>query len=173
MKKLFSLIGLSICLMLFTPEAKAQFSPGAGFKQFNFGLELGYASGLYAGMDFGVSDVITLGPRVAFLVDPGFGIYAGGSRTVLLPSFRVDYHYSHHIDPLPDELDLYGGVSLGVGYESVNYDNDIYDYNELTLQSFIQAGARWYFSETWGAHLEIKGGTSRANVSSIGLSARF
>ncbi|MGK7392365.1 MAG: outer membrane protein [Candidatus Cyclobacteriaceae bacterium M2_1C_046] len=172
-KLVFGIITVASITVL-SNSAQAQFSPGPGFKQFNFGLQGSSGLGAYVGFDFGVSDFITIGPRLSFEYHTtlgAFGIY-DYSTTLILPSFRGDYHFSGHIDALPDELDLYGGISAGVGLFSYNHeDPSIPDNSEANVEAWVQAGARWYFNDNWGANVEFTGG-SFSSISG-GLSFKF
>jgi outer membrane immunogenic protein len=158
------------------------FAPGDGFKQLNFGLELeGIGIPVYAGMDFGVSDMITIGPRVSFATDGSSytmnGIDFDARTSVIIPSFRGDYHFSGHIEGLPAELDFYGGLSLGlvlVNSRSTYEDFDGVEQETTSSNSdidfWIQAGARYFFSDKWAVHLEL---ASRGYNASLGLSLKL
>src|SRR5690606_33784039 len=151
--------------------------PGPGFKQANFGVGVGgWGIPIYGSFDFGISDKITIGPRIGFTFGYGDDYYYTGSsynqnRTSFDVSFRGDYHYGSHIPALPEQLDLYGGVSLGASFRRYNYDNNTYfkDYTETDPIVAVQAGARWYFTENWGANAEVSGGYTFTGLT-IGLS---
>jgi outer membrane immunogenic protein len=162
------------------------FAPGDGFKQLNFGVDVdGYGIPVYIGMDFGIADMITLGARASFQTKSskhGTNNELTSRSTIILPSFRGDYHFSGHIEGLPEELDFYGGLSLGL----VVWNNDVeyYEYNPTTgdrilkerndsssdLELWMQLGARYYFSEKWAANVEFG---SFGNNGSIGFSYRL
>lgn len=169
-KLVFGIIAVA-SLTALSNSAQAQFAPGPGFKQFNFGFQGSSGLGMYAGFDFGVSEFITLGPRINLEYFTDFGFY-DYSATRILPNFRADYHFSGHIDALPNQLDLYGGLSAGIGFTSYNYENNpSLDNTSTDFEAWVQAGARWYFNDNWGANVEFTGG-SFSSVS-VGLSLKF
>lgn len=153
------------------------FEPGNGFKQVNFGVGVStWGVPVYAGMDFGVSDKITIGPRVSYR-RYGENYNFGGTRysyhySIFNLSFRGDYHFSGHLVDIPEELDLYGGLSLGYSIWGNNFDGQG-DFNGESSQVYlaIQAGARWYFHNNWGVNVEASGGS--LSGLDIGLSYRF
>ena len=158
---------------------KAQgFEPGSGFTQLNFGLGVSsWGVPVYVGMDFGVADRVTIGPRISYRnYSKRYGYVGAGSYNVRYSitnlSFRGDYHFGSHISGLPNELDLYGGLSLGYTIWSDNY-NDQYDLGLEKSGVFLgaHAGARWYFHPNWAANAEVSG-SSLAGLD-IGLSYKF
>lgn len=185
--KILSLLLLTAALSLGSTAVSAQttgFAPGKGYKQANFGIELdGRGIPLYVGMDFGVGEFITVGPRLIVETE-GETWSAGGMKlrsraTAYVPSFRGDYHFSGHIKGLPAELDLYGGLTFGVIV--VNSSADFIDFegnkqrtsttSDPDARLWVQAGARYYFNENWGAQLEFT--TLGGNDAALGLSYRF
>lgn len=159
--------------------SKAQgFEPGAGFKQLNFGLgAYGWGIPIYAEADFGISDKITIGPRVGYQF--GFAnnyTYYKRKRSSFDIAFRGDYHYGSHISGLPNQLDLYGGLMVGISFRSYNYTYDpVYqtrlEGSETVPTISFRGGGRWYFNNNWGANAEIGLGTYSGLE--IGLSYRF
>ena len=150
---------------------KAQgFGPEPGFKQVNFGVGVStWGVPIYAGMDFGVSDKITIGPRISYRrYDYGRWTSNRYHSSIFNISFRGDYHYSAHIDALPDQLDLYGGLSLGYSAWSDKYE---YFSNHDGIFLNVQAGARWYFHQNWGFNAEVS--TGSFSGLEIGMSYRF
>lgn len=158
--------------------AKAQgFGPDPGMKQINFGLGASaYGVPVYFGMDFGITDKITIGPRISYRSYSDRYRYIANSYKVRYSvtniSFRGDYHFGNHIDGLPGELDLYGGLSVGYTIWSDNYSgNDDFDLEESRAFIGIQAGARWYFHPNWAANAEVSG--SSLSGLEVGLSYKF
>ncbi|MTI21844.1 hypothetical protein E1176_12500 [Fulvivirga sp. RKSG066] len=175
MKKIsiFTLILFS-CLA-YTGKVNAQgFEPVDGFKQVNFGVGTsGWGVALWGGMDYGIANKVTIGPWV--------GLRTNSNYTAITVAFRGDYHYGGHIDGLPKELDLYGG--LGMGYTNLAFDNTRFDGNGNLVRFsdnagyfdvWLSAGGRWYFSPDWGVMLEFTG-ASRGNLAGalVGLSYKF
>lgn len=156
---------------------KAQgFEPEPGFKQVNFGVGVStWGVPVYAGMDFGVGNRITIGPRISYR-RYGDNYRFGGTRysyhyTIVNLSFRGDYHYGSHIDGLPEQLDLYGGLSLGYSIWGNDFDGDDSGLEDSRVYLALQAGARWYFNKNWAGNLELSGGSMTGLE--IGLSYRF
>lgn len=150
------------------------FEPGPGFKQINFGVGASsWGIPVYVGMDFGISDKITLGPRISYRsYSRNYAFIGGVTYSIFNLSFRGDYHYGSHIPGLPEQLDLYGGLSLGYSVWSDNYSGaDSGNLESSGAFLAVQAGARWYFHENWGANAEVSGGT--LSGLEVGLSYRF
>ncbi|MBL3654598.1 hypothetical protein [Fulvivirga sediminis] len=177
-KVLRSTILIALVFFGFNLKTNAQgFEPGQGFRQVNFGLGFSdWGVPVYAGMDFGVSDKVTIGPRVSYR-RRGEDFWVGGRRydyhyNIFNIGFRGDYHYGGHISGLPQELDLYGGLTLGATIWGDNYDgpgNDLEDSGALVK---VQAGGRWYFSKQWAANAELYSG-NRFSGLDFGLSYSF
>lgn len=160
--------------------SKAQgFEPGPGLKQINFGVGAStYGVPVYVGMDFGITDKITIGPRISYrsYSDRYGGFFGTTSYKVRYSitnlSFRGDYHFGPHISGLPGELDLYGGLSLGYTIWSDNYSGtDDFDLKSSQAYIAVQAGARWYFHPNWAANAELSGGS--LSGLEVGLSYKF
>ncbi|UII28204.1 hypothetical protein LVD15_07200 [Fulvivirga maritima] len=178
-KVLKSTILIALVFFGFNLKTNAQgFEPGYGFKQVNFGVGFSnWGVPVYAGMDFGVSDKITIGPRISYRRHgDDFGYLGRGydyHYNIFNIGFRGDYHYGPHIDGLPDALDLYGGLTVGATIWSDDYDGP-YDNNFEDSGALIkvQAGARWYFARQWAANAELYSG-NRLSGLDFGLSYSF
>ncbi|MCW5899419.1 MAG: hypothetical protein KIT10_09145 [Flavobacteriales bacterium] len=105
----------------------------------------------------------------------GPGFEYDWSWTYLILGVRGAWHYNTWHDV--DQLDLYGGLLLS--YNSVKWkDNTTYPSgfpvvrssagSGMALTGFI--GARYYFTESLGAHMELGYGIATAN---LGLSYKF
>lgn len=105
----------------------------------------------------------------------GFGFEYDWSWRYLILGVRGAWHYNewHGMD----ELDIYGGLMLS--YNSVKWtDNTRYPSGIPALSSSASSGigltgflgARYYFTENLGAHLELGYGIAYAN---LGLTYRF
>ncbi len=193
MKKIYKLYAMMAIAIIgfsnstFGQEGEIGFAPGKGYKQVNFGIEArGNGIPIYAGMDFGVGEMITIGPRVNFRT---FGstdsrVFFGGESvtrqrsTFLTPSFRGDYHFSGHIQGLPPEFDIYAGLSLGFPLGFTSYSMEVNgevmeedsSSHSPSARIWIQVGARYFFTDKLGAHIEF---ISYGADASIGLSYRL
>ncbi|ELR73253.1 hypothetical protein C900_04764 [Fulvivirga imtechensis AK7] len=174
LRKLFLLVVVSGVSYVTNAQG---FEPTQGFKQINFGVGVSnWGVPVYAGMDFGIADKITIGPRISYRsYSKRYSFFTGGydiDYTIFNLSFRGDYHYGAHISGLPDQLDLYGGLSLGYSVWSHDYDGPgDPSFEDSDVYIALQAGARWYFNQNWGANAELTGGT--LSGLEIGLSYRF
>src|SRR5690606_23467219 len=108
MKKTIKILSISACLAAFcmmSLDSRAQgFEPRPGMTQVNFGIGTPtWGFPIYAGLDFGITDKITLGPRLTYrYYDHGRSL--SGYRygySVFNAAFRADYHYSGLIRALP------------------------------------------------------------------------
>lgn len=172
-----------LSVVSFGQTSTTGFAPGKGYKQLNFGVELeGMGLPLYLGMDFGVGKFITIGPRLLVETESDkykvAGMELNSRYTVFVPSFRGNYHFSGHISGLPAELDLYGGLSLGLVIARSSVDYIDFNGDKQTNGSTgdpdarldVQLGGRYFFSDNWGAQIEF---TTLGNDAAIGLSYRF
>lgn len=174
MKKiqLYSIVILTAVILCSSHENSFSqgFAPGKGFAQVDFGVGAStWGIPVYAGLDFGVSDAITIGPRVSFRSYN----YGGGfdyHYNIFNITFRGDYHYSYHIDALPEELDLYGGLSMGYSIWNETGDDTDPDGDSRFIV-YAQAGARWYFTPNWAVNAEFSGGNFSGLE--VGMSYRF
>jgi hypothetical protein len=171
--KLHSILILTAILLCSIHENSFSqgFAPGKGFAQVDFGVGAStWGIPIYAGLDFGVSDAITIGPRVSYRSHDNRYLGRNYGYSIFNLGFRGDYHYSYHIDALPDELDLYGGLSLGYSIWN-DKDGDIDPDADSRVIVYAQAGARWYFTDSWAANAEVSGGNFSGLE--VGLSYRF
>lgn len=165
MKKTIKILSISACLAAFcmmSLDSRAQgFEPRPGMTQVNFGIGTPtWGFPIYAGLDFGITDKITLGPRLTYrYYDHGVVGTRRYGYSVFNAAFRADYHFANHIRALPKELDLYGGASLG--YSIWGRSGDYQGYYRSGVLFHAQAGGRWYFTRNWAANAEIVLGTMR------------
>lgn len=162
MKKTIKILSISACLAAFcmmSLDSRAQgFEPRPGMTQVNFGIGTPtWGFPIYAGFDFGITDKITIGPRLTYRIYNHGYLGSSYNYGVFNAAFRADYHYSGLIRALPKELDLYGGASLGYSIWTRNR-NDPNDYRSGVLFQ-VQGGGRWYFNRNWAANAELVVGT--------------
>lgn len=195
-KSFFAVLALSLIGMACVKAQGTGFAPAKGFKQVNFGIELeGYGLPVYAGMDFGVGENITIGPRIIFERQSDkerFDMYGVDytiktSSTYIVPSFRGDYHFSGLINGITNKLDFYGGLTFGYAiwryhqkFEYNGNDPDFEDYVNRNQEDprtnsdakiWAQVGGRYYFSDNWAVQLEF---TSLAGGDgALGMTYRF
>jgi hypothetical protein len=134
----------------------AQGTLGKGGKQLNAGL--GFSSWgvpVYVGLDFGVHESITIGPKISFR---SYSDNFGGTRyknTLTVISFNGNYHFNKlfNLDP---SWDIYAGASLG--YYIWNNEADYFGAESSGVRLEGQIGARYFFTDNFGINLEFGGG---------------
>jgi hypothetical protein len=180
------LVSVLVGMMMFTANRSSAQAFYEGVNHLNIGLGFGgyldYAyvgSGdfnriptLFASFDHGIVDDvfggnIGVGGFVGYSsakYSYDYGTYHDESQwTYFAIGVRGTYHY--YLDN--DNLDIYGGVGIGVlsqsydynsnyTYPGIGYDpNAFYDYNNMTLYSSACVGAKFMFSESVGAFAEL------------------
>ena len=104
---------------------------------------------LHGGMDFGITDDISVG------FDVGWRLYnsVGWSHSVFVLQGRFDYHFNKLIE-LDNKWDVYAGLQLGPAYvtASSDYPYSVKGFN-FALDGVI--GGRWYFSDNIGLNAEV------------------
>jgi len=137
---------------------------GVGGKQLNAGVGFSnWGTPVYVGMDFGVHESITIGPKFSYR-SYGYSYPALGvsiNQTLMVFSFNGNYHFNKLFN-LPSKWDIYAGASLGYYLWSTP------TYNGQTLASGVQGsgmgfdgqvGTRYFFTNKFGVNLEFGGGT--------------
>ena len=109
---------------------------GQAQKYLNFG---GLGTGLYASMEFPVSNAITIAPQ--FTTDYNFGKF--------VISGKGNYYFDD-IFGVSSAWDVYAGANVGW---RIDKDND------SGASWGIQIGGRWFWSEKWGINGEFGGGS--------------
>lgn len=143
----FMVAGIAACY--------AQGTLGKGGKQFNAGLGFSnYGVPIYLGMDFGVHESITIGPKISFRNHSYKYSGTKYSQSLTVISFNGNYHFNKLID-LPSEWDFYAGASLGYYvWASADFGG------QLSGIGFDgQIGGRYFFNKKFGINLELGGGT--------------
>lgn len=160
MKKTLIILCMSVfALAANNAYAQKKYVKGDFLLNFGVGAYYAYAGGVpvVASGEFVLNDAFSIGPYAAFT---SYGYKSAGYKwayTFLDFGVRGSYHFSKHIDALPEQLDLYGGALLGFVVStytenaSVNY-SDAYP-NTVRLGAF--GGARWYFSEKFAVNAEV------------------
>ncbi len=105
-----------------------------GEKQLNFGP-------LYAGIEFGIKENITIGGVVNY----DWGSYDQNTNTYFNSiDFigKIDYHLGEILQ-LDPQWDLYGGVRTGFGAGKI-----------VTFLFGFEVGGRWFWNDKWGINVE-------------------
>jgi hypothetical protein len=156
----------SLLIALFTmSQSYAQSPLSIGEKQLNAGFGFsGFGTPIYAGVDFGVSENITVGPQIS---------YRGHNDTLfdlnlITIAATANYHFDTLLE-LPSEFNVYAGLTLG--YYLWNTPNDYPGSLNSGLGLEAQIGGRYYFDPNWALNLEFGGGS--ANGGKVGISYIF
>ena len=166
MKKINVLI---LLIVLGGTTVFAQGTLGKGGKQLNAGVGFSnFGVPIYAGLDFGVHESVTIGPRLSYRThnDNFSGIKYKNNLSVI--GFNGNYHFNQLLE-LPGEWDLYAGLTIG--YYIWNTETDYAGANASGVGLDAQVGARYFFSDNFGLNLEFGGGTG--NGGSFGITYKF
>jgi len=185
MKKFLFLAGLFMA----AATASAQADLGKGNLQLNAGTGIsGWGIPVYVGLDYGVTDEITVGGELSYRYDTSsyairanfgrFGEYRSDKITYRHHTFGVftngNYHFNRLLR-LPRQLDLYAGASLGFFFGSVTSSEGNIKYTGDDYSGFsaaLQTGARYFFTDNFGVNLELSGGVLTSGLKA-GITYRF
>ncbi|MEM6699908.1 MAG: hypothetical protein AAF599_16005 [Bacteroidota bacterium] len=188
MKNLIQLSILAIaCVFFTTTNINAQsLTKGEKIVQIGTGIGGTVVAGssaqspyLRAIFEMGVNDdflsgTLSAGGGISFK-SGSYAYYASSTWTYTYMSFhgRASWHPSFI---KANKLDAYTGLSLGVDFVNVNYDNawdydyDGTDFSGAGLSLGLHLGARYQFTDQWGAWAELGLGHGLLN---IGASYKF
>ncbi|EPD28320.1 Opacity protein [Capnocytophaga granulosa] len=185
MKKFLFLAGL----FMTAATASAQADLGKGNLQLNAGTGIsGWGIPVYVGLDYGVTDEITVGGELSYRYDTSsyairanfgrFGEYRSDKITYRHHTFGVftngNYHFNRLLR-LPRQLDLYAGASLGFFFGSVTSSEGNIKYTGDDYSGFsaaLQTGARYFFTDNFGVNLELSGGVLTSGLKA-GITYKF
>lgn len=185
MKKFLFLAGLFMA----AATASAQADLGKGNLQLNAGTGIsGWGIPVYVGLDYGVTDEITVGGELSYRYDTSsyairanfgrFGEYRSDKITYRHHTFGVftngNYHFNRLLR-LPRQLDLYAGASLGFFFGSVTSSEGNIKYTGDSYSGFsaaLQTGARYFFTDNFGVNLELSGGVLTSGLKA-GITYKF
>ena len=165
MKKNYILsLACVIGLALSGTNAYAQYKIGDVILNPGVGLGYWYGSGGYADFAAGIGvnaefscilDDIAIGPYLAFTRRSyNDGAYSD-DYTFIDFGARGSYHFATLLKVKNENFDPYAGVFLGFVTTSHDYDGPGYSSYDNRLQGGLYAGARWYFSDKFGAFGEV------------------
>ncbi len=147
----------------------AQGNLGKGGKQLNAGVGFSnWGVPIYVGLDFGVHESITIGPRASFR---SYSDNFGGTRytqSLIVLGFNGNYHFNKLLK-IASPWDIYAGLTLG--YYIWKADNDFSGAQASGVGLDAQIGARYFFSPKFGINLEFGGGTGTGG--SFGITYKF
>lgn len=142
---------LVFMLMVFAGVAvSAQAYTGKGDQKVNLGLNAwGYGTGITATYDYGLNQLISVGAGANAYFD-GYKDNNKDNRVFIFG--RVNFHLKEALE-LPEKLDIYPGVDIGVLGRDFGIGAHI--------------GARYFFTEKVGVFAEV------GNNGSLGVSFNF
>jgi hypothetical protein len=173
MKKLFTVAVLTTLCFFSVEKINAQ-AFEKGQKNFSVGVGAGYGIGANATVDYGVSDLISVGIIGAVSsYSYGYGLLGSNFRlTYIGVGGRGAVHFGKYLKEIginEEKLDPYiGGVG---GVRLARYSSDYSSfYTEANVRPMIGGflGARYYFKEKMAVYAEA--GTP---YSSLGISIKF
>jgi len=131
-----------------------------GSSQLNLGVGIsGWGVPIYIGMDFGVSNDITLGGELSFRSYRERWQSNRYRHSIIGISGNANYHFNRVLN-IPDNFDFYAGLNLGF-YVWSSPDN--YDGNKNSGVGLGgQVGGRYFFTDRVGINLEFGGGNAFA-----------
>jgi outer membrane immunogenic protein len=166
---------LSLFVLLAATVSYAQGTLDKGGKQLNAGIGFSnWGTPVYVGLDFGVHEAITIGPKISYRnrSERVSGFEYSQSLTVI--SFNGNYHFNKLLQ-LPWQWDLYAGLTLGYYiWSDVKWSNNSvngFDGKGSGIGLDAQVGARYFFSDKFGLNLELGGGTGSGG--SFGITYKF
>jgi hypothetical protein len=179
MKKLALIIAVVAC---FSVSSNAQEMFGKGTQLFKLGIGVnGNGTPFEVSYERGVKDdflgvdglVLGLGGNIGYYGYKenfaGYGINYSWKYTDVIVAGRALAHY-----PIIDKLDTYAGVLLGYNVASVKYDGPNSGSIPTPSAGGVVfggvAGARYEFSQSWGAYVEAGFGISNVN---LGIAYKF
>ncbi|WP_347220274.1 DUF6646 family protein [Chryseobacterium sp.] len=140
MKKLLLTLGLFTGILSY-----AQAWKGAGDQKLQGGLNIwGLGTGIAASYDYGINSLISVGG--------GANVYFNEKDDNPFVFGRVGFHLQETL-ALPSEIDIYPGVNIGIAGKDFGLG--------------VYVGARYFFTENWGAFIEA------GNNGSFGVSYSF
>lgn len=160
-------------IVLTSTLSLAQGNLRIGEKQFNAGLGFSdYGIPIYAGLDFGVYENITIGPRLSLRSYAYTRSNSNYKQSLAVLSFNGNYHFNTLLN-LPAPWDFYAGLTLGYYFWSdiKTSSGVVYVGKSSTLGLEAQIGGRYFFSDQFALNLEFSGGTSAGG--SFGITYKF
>lgn len=171
----------TIFLTTFLLVTILSFSQSGGFakgdKQLNIGVGVnsGYDNGIPFGASFevGITDAISVGGNFDYLSSDFGNAFGDFKFTALYFGARGSYHFNELFEIENEKIDVYAGAT--VGYRSFSWDDDFNDSlgddYDSALFVGIYAGARYYFTDSIGAFLEV--GDIGSTNARLGVTFKF
>ena len=166
MKKTIFTLAAIFAISSFSFAQNGAFNNGDKLLNIGVGLNSYYSGGspLGASFEFGITDDISVGANIDFLSNN----YKGYKFRAFYFGVRANYHFNELLEINNDQVDLYGGITIG--HRSFSWTDNVYG-NSLgkTYESGtylgLMIGGKYYFSDNIGAFLELgAGGATNARI---------
>jgi outer membrane immunogenic protein len=173
MKKLNFIIALTL---LSASAALGQGTLGKGGKQLNAGIGFSsWGTPVYVGVDFGVHEAITIGPKISYRNRSESYLGYEYSQSLTVISFNGNYHFNKLLN-IPGPWDVYAGLTIGYYmWSDVKWNNSSFNSSYGGEGSGVgldaQIGGRYFFSDKFGVNLELGGGTGSGG--NFGITYKF
>jgi len=155
MKKLSIIFLLSI-LTVIVVDAQSPLSKRG--KQLNVGVGFsGWGIPIYAGMDFGIHQDITLGFEGSFRSYNQEFPSTSYRSTIIGISGNGNYHFNSLLE-IPSNWDFYAGLNIGFYFWSTPSGYPGSGASGLGIGA--QIGGRYFFNDNFGLNLEFGGGNA-------------
>jgi outer membrane immunogenic protein len=168
MKKITFILTAILSIAIALPSI-AQGTLGKGGKQLNAGLGFsGYGIPIFVGMDFGVHESVTIGPRLSYRNYNQTFLVNDYDQSIIGISFNGNYHFNQ-LFSLPKEFDLYAGATIGyyIWSDAKIGGVKVPGANASTLGFDGQVGGRYFFNDKFALNVELGGGYTGAGLFGI------
>lgn len=158
MKKLIVLLGVASITLMSFGQKETNTTLDKSKMQWNIGVGLStWGLPVFLGVDYWLKDDITVG------VEGSFRYSLWSNYATIGASVNANFHFAKYLD-LPDNIDLYGGLSAGPYFSN-------YWTHKIRININGQIGGRYHLSETTAVMAELGGGTFSGGK--VGLTFRF
>ena len=143
------------------------FSNGDKLLNIGIGVNSHYSGGipLGASLEFGITDDISVGANVDYL---SYKYASDFKFTAVYFGARANYHFNEILNINNNNVDLYGGLTLGYRsftWKDSNFENTLGKSYGSQIYLGAQIGGKYYFSDNVGAFLELgELGSSNARI---------
>lgn len=177
MKKIFFGVCLVGALSFLSNSALAQYKKGDNLLNLGLGLNSYYSAGVpvSAIYEAGVSKDISFGGGIDYLSHTYGYLNSNYRYTSVYIGLRGSYHFNELLNLRSNDVDIYGGLSLG--YRSFSWSEGNFNGTGLNsnyssgLYLGVHVGGRYYFSNNVAGFLEL--GALGSTNARIGVAFKF
>lgn len=171
-KSIFTIIAV-FAITTFSFAQNGAFNNGDKLLNIGIGVNSHYSGGIPVGasLEFGITDDISVGANVDYLSHK----YSDGFKfTAVYFGARANYHFNEVLNINNDNVDVYGGLTLG--YRSFSWKDSGFD--DILGKSYgsqmyfgAQIGGKYYFSDNVGGFIEL--GELGSTNARVGVAFKF